>query len=154
MFKKPLVLLWICVFSFPALAAEDSAMPAPVVNRAIAVFPSHKEWDDEAMEAERKWFYRSVIAHGAGTAADAWSSWNRPEVNSLLRDGSGRFTAKGVMIKAGFLAGTTAAEYAILRSYSPKWLVRTFIIMNYALGAEYSVIAISNRVRINHHAAR
>ena len=165
---RTLLLLTICTFPLSVFAAEDSAEATVIATSerattaspsltgcaGAACLPTYKRWNDESMKAERKWFYRAIVAHGAGTAADAWSSWHQPEATSLLRDSSGRFSAKGAMIKAGFFAGTSVAEYAILRSYSPKWLVRTFTIMNYALGAEYSAVAISNRVQINRQAAR
>jgi len=165
MFNKNKLLLSVCLFALPAFAAdaivitngESTSTPSPLLSGCkgtLCVAPKLAKWNDESMSAERKWFYRSVIAHGAGTAADAWSSWHQPEATSLLRDSHGQFSAKGAMIKAGFFAGTTAAEYMVLRSYSPKWLVRTFTVVNYALGAEYSAVAIHNRVMINRQASR
>ena len=161
MSSKTQILLSICFLSLPVFAAdgaavETAASPSPLLAGCSGKLcvPKTASWNDDSMRSERKWFYRSVLAHGAGTTADAWSSWHQPEATSLLRDGSGRFSAKGAMIKAGFFAGTTAAEYAVLRSYSPKWLVRTFTILNYALGAEYSAVAIHNRIVINRQAAK
>src|SRR5258706_9588306 len=159
MSTKTQILLTICLFTLPAFAAEGAAEPAAISGAENTLtaspllvgcagklcVPKTTSWKDDSMSSDRKWFYRSVIAHGAGTAADAWSSWHQPEATSLLRDNSGRFSAKGAMIKAGFFAGTTAAEYMVLKSYSPKWLVRTFTIVNYALGAECSAISIHNR---------
>jgi hypothetical protein len=138
--------------------SEAAAAPnsSPVLHPSAACegrecLPGSNLWQSEGMRAERKRFHGSVIAYGVGTGADAWSSWRQPEANAFLRDGSGRFSTKGAVIKAGVFAGSAVAEYAILRKYSPKWLVRTFTVMNFALGSEYSAIAIHNRIQINRH---
>ena len=167
MSNKTQILLSIALFTLPAFAAEGAGEPAALVGVSTSTASpllakcsgklcaaKATSWNDDSMSSDRKWFYRSVMAHGAGTAADAWSSWHQPEATSLLRDSKGQFSAKGAFIKAGFFAGTTAAEYAILKNYSPKWLVRTFTVVNYALGAEYSAVSIHNRIMINRQAAR
>jgi len=95
-------------------------------------------------------FYYSVAVHGAGTGLDTWSSWNQNEANHTLQSANGKFDAKGAAIKGVFFAGSTVAELLILKKYHPKWLVKTFTVVNFALGGEYTAIAISNKYRQSH----
>ncbi len=139
-----------------AATGEPLTVTEPLLDRCSgnSCIAKPGSWNNELIRNERKWFYLSVVAHGAGTTADAITSWNQPETTSLLRDQAGRFGIKGLMIKEAIFAGTITLEYLVLKHYSPKWVVRTFTVVNFALGSEYSALAIHNRVVINRQAAR
>jgi hypothetical protein len=82
------LLLLLTIYSLPlsVLAAEDSsettviaaperaATPSPSLTgcAGAACLPTCKRWNDESVKAGRKWFFRSIMAHGAGTAASTW----------------------------------------------------------------------------------
>ena len=89
-----------------------------------------------------------VIAHAAGTAADAYSNWKFQEANPLLRERSGpyagTFHKRGVLVKAGLFTGI-AVTTELIAWKVPK-LRRAMGIINGTLGATYTGIAIRNVV--------
>lgn len=74
----------------------------------------------------------SIAAHGAASAFDAYTSWNRPELNRILADG-GRFTGQSAMRKAGLLAGVSVIEILVVKKWGRKhpWIVRACQIGNF-----------------------
>ncbi len=91
-----------------------------------------------------KWWAASVAIHGAGTSADAWSSWRQTESNPILSNRAGQFGTKGVAFKLGAFAAVTGLEYGILRLSHSRKVCKVFITVNGILGGEYGVVAIRN----------
>jgi hypothetical protein len=84
----------------------------------------------------------SLLALAGATAADAVSSWNRPEANPILRNSNGQFSTQGVGIKIG-LAGTVAVTQYLLARKGPKYeRVATFA--NFAAAGVFGAAAIHN----------
>ncbi len=78
----------------------------------------------------------------AASATDVASSWGRPEANPLLAS-NGRFGARGLVIKASWLAAVLVADRTLLKHRS-----KTAVGLNTATSAAYFAIAARNfRVR-------
>lgn len=85
----------------------------------------------------------SVAALAAGSAADAWSSYGRPEANPLLRSATGHFSAQAIGIKAAIAGGTVAAQWLVLRKRPET--ARAAAITNFGMAAVFSGVAARNR---------
>jgi hypothetical protein len=74
----------------------------------------------------------SLAAQAAGTGFDAWTSWDRPERNTLLADG-GRFTAASAIRKAGLLAGVAVVEVLVVKKWGNRhpWIAHACRIGNF-----------------------
>ncbi len=94
------------------------------------------------------WVHAGVAAHAIGSAADGYTSWERIELNPILRERTGRmqgrFYRAGVGVKAGEFAISTAAVYLIGRKWpgTRRWLG----IIQMGRGAVYGGIAIRNEL--------
>lgn len=64
---------------------------------------------------KRKLWKASVAILISASAADAMSSWNRPEANGLLRGPGGRFSGRGLALKSALVAGTILGQHLMLR---------------------------------------
>lgn len=94
---------------------------------------------------QRTLWVASVVAHGAGTAFDAYASYHRGpyEANSFLADPNGQFGNRALGVKIGIFAGVSALEYALIRWTSHRdsalahALTKTFTVVNFSGGAAY-----------------
>lgn len=65
----------------------------------------------------RKIWKISAAVLGAVTIADMQSSIGRPELNPLLRNAEGRFTTRGVSLKAAMVGGALLGQHLLLRKH-------------------------------------
>ncbi len=74
----------------------------------------------------------SIAAHGAATGFDAWTSWQRVELNGFLASG-GRFTAQSAYRKAGMFAGVTVIQTLVVKKWGGKhpWIARACSMANF-----------------------
>ena len=84
----------------------------------------------------------SVAALAAGSAADAWSSYGRTEVNPLLRSPSGTFSARALGIKAAIAGGGVAAQWIVLRKRPES--ARVAAITNFGMAGLFTGVAARN----------
>jgi hypothetical protein len=66
-------------------------------------------------QPQRSFWKASVMALAAAGVADAHSSYQRREANPILRDADGRFTARGIGIKAAITGGALGIQYLLCR---------------------------------------
>jgi len=87
----------------------------------------------------------SIAAHGAASGFDAWTSWQRPERNSLLAS-NGRFDASSAYRKAGIFAGASLIEVLVVYKWGKKhpWLARACRIANFTSAAMLASAGIHN----------
>jgi len=85
----------------------------------------------------------SVAALAAGSAADAWSSYGRVELNPLLRNSSGRFSAQAIGIKAAIAGSTVAAQWLMQRKRPGT--AKAAAITNFGMAGLFTGVAIRNR---------
>jgi hypothetical protein len=84
----------------------------PVVSQAQELGPAQIQWKGLAL---------SIVAHGAGSGFDAWTSWQRVERNRFLASGAGgRFTAESAYRKAGWFAGVSLVEVLVVKKWGRK----------------------------------
>ncbi len=86
----------------------------------------------------------SVAALAAGSAADAWNSYGRPELNPLLRSPGGIFSARGIGIKAAVAGGGVAAQWLVLRRRPDA--ARAAAITNFGVAGLFTGVAVRNRI--------
>lgn len=82
----------------------------------------------------------SIVAMSAASAADAYTSWHRPEANGILAR-NGQFGAKGVSIKTGTLIGIALMEYKMRRNERMRG---PFIVGNFANAGVSTFAAVHN----------
>jgi hypothetical protein len=90
----------------------------------------------------------SIAAHGAASGFDAWTSWQRPERNAILSDGS-RFAAGSAYTKAGLFAGVSVLELVVVKKWGKRrpWLARACQIANFTTSGMLFSAGISNLQR-------
>lgn len=93
----------------------------------------------------RKLWWVALTALAAASAADAHSSWGRPERNALLRGPDGRFGARALGIKLGVVGAAGLAQWLALR-YRPRW-EGSLAALNFTLAAWTGGVGASNFVR-------
>ena len=76
----------------------------------------------------------------AATAADAYTSWHRGELNPVLSS-NGRFETKAISIKAGALVGMLVMEYKMRRDPEMR---KPMIFMNWASAGLFGTVAAHN----------
>ena len=97
--------------------------------------------EDQHEKRVRIIWIASIFAMTAGTAADAASSWNRRESNSLLASSNGTFGSKGLAIKGAIAAGMLAPQI-IFRKHR-DWHT-AFAVGNFAEAGIYTGTTIHN----------
>lgn len=87
----------------------------------------------------------SMVAHGAATGFDSWTSWQRPERNGLLAD-NGRFTARSVSVKSGIVGGVSLIEILVVKKWGAKhpWIARACQIGNFTSAGMLTSAGVSN----------
>lgn len=93
-----------------------------------------------AQEHPNRALFVSIAAMSAASAADAYTSWQRPEANGILAH-NGKFGGKGVSIKAGTLIGIVLMEYKIRHNERMR---RPFVMGNFANAGVSTFAAIRN----------
>lgn len=94
------------------------------------------------------WVHAGVAAHAIGSSADGYTSWERIELNPILRERTGqmqgRFYRVGVGVKAADFAISTVAANLIARKWpgTRKWIG----IIGIGRGAVYGGIAVWNEL--------
>lgn len=83
----------------------------------------------------------SMVAMSAASAADAYTSWHRPEANALLRNERGEFGAKGISVKVGTLAGIVMMEYRLRKHREMR---NAFVVGNCANAGVSTFAAVHN----------
>ncbi len=84
----------------------------------------------------------SLAALAGATAADAASSWNRPEANPVLRNSNGQFGTQGVGIKIGLAGAVAVTQYMLARKGLKYERVAAFA--NFAAAGVFGAAAIHN----------
>jgi len=82
----------------------------------------------------------SVAVLLSGAAADAASSWGRPELNPVLRDARGRFGTRGLVVKVSVTGGIAAVAHLVSRRHP-----RAASAVNFAVGSAWHGAAARNR---------
>jgi hypothetical protein len=122
--------------ALPASFSAEAHAPAVAARPTIAEVRNEKH--DRHMNAL---WAASIAAMAAGTSADAVSSWDKREGNSLLASSNGMFGARGVGIKAGIAAGVLLPQI-ILRKH--KELRTAFVLGNLTEAGVFTGAAIHN----------
>jgi hypothetical protein len=91
----------------------------------------------------KKWWKISAAILGAVTIADVHSSVGRPELNPMLRSSDGRFSGRGISLKAALVGGAIAAQYLMLKK-SPQ-------AAGWAAGANFAAAAATGAVVVRNH---
>lgn len=86
-----------------------------------------------------KWSQATLIT---GQALDVASSWRQREANPLMRSADGRFGAKGLVIKAGFVVGLIAFEEWAVRRWPET--AKVFRWVNFGAGGLGAGVAVCN----------
>jgi len=84
----------------------------------------------------------SAVAYGGAMAADAASSWNKYELNPILQDRTGRFTGRGVAIKAAITGVVLIGEWMVLRR-KPS-LKKAVTVVNFGVAVPVAGVAVYN----------
>lgn len=84
----------------------------------------------------------SYVALAGATAADAASSWGKPETNGLLSGPGGRFGGRGLAIKGGLIGATITIELGAARHN--RRARRAAELANYAAAAATTAAAVHN----------
>ncbi len=130
----------------PGELAKNVAFTSPFDSTAVdvaSVMPKQKIAYVETTREKRVrvlWM-TSILAMGAGTAADAYSSWHKRESNSLLASSNGTFGEKGVAIKAGIAAGVLTPQ--ILFRKHRDWHL-AFAVSNFAEAGIFAGATVHN----------
>lgn len=101
----------------------------------LVTFPAvaGAEWDNE--------LYRfSQIALASTSALDAHSSWNKPELNPVLRSEDGRFRWRGIAIKAAVTGGVLSGSHFLKRRGEKKLAA----VVNLTLSAAFIYLSVRN----------
>lgn len=106
----------------------------------VLVTPAYSQ--DAERRTARLWRI-SLAAVAASTALDAASSWNRLEANPLLRGDNGRFSSRGIALKAGIAAGVVGAQMLFARRGGSDAL-RTAAYTNFAVAGAFAGTAAWN----------
>ena len=84
----------------------------------------------------------SVVALIAATAADAATSYGRPETNPLLRGQAGQFHVKSIAIKGLITAGALGAQYYFIKKRPES--ARYAAITNFSMAGMFTGVAVYN----------
>jgi hypothetical protein len=87
-------------------------------------------------------YWKSVAFSAAGTGFDVVTSWNRLELNPIMRGKDGRFGTKAVSLKVGALIGTVFIQKKFFRRHH-----RLMTIVNFSSGSLWFVYGGLNLVR-------
>jgi len=75
----------------------------------------------QATQARRPWYQScllwSSLSFAGAHAADAWSSWQLPESNPVLRSAGGRFGARGMTLKFSFAGSYLLLQNLVVRKH-------------------------------------
>lgn len=91
--------------------------------------------------AQKLWRVSAAVLI-AGNAADMASSYGQMELNPALRGSDGRFSCRGVSLKAGLVGGALLIQRMTLRR-SPQSAGR-FAVVNFTVGGLLGGVAIRN----------
>ncbi|MFB3776497.1 MAG: hypothetical protein ACE141_02770 [Bryobacteraceae bacterium] len=116
--------IWLILLGFTAFAGFGKAQER--LGQVSSILPS------DTQTSEWRGLAISIVAQGAASAFDAYTSWNRPERNAILADG-GRFTGESAMRKAGLLAGVSVIEILVVKKWGKRhpWIARACQIGNF-----------------------
>ena len=95
----------------------------------------------EAGHPGRAVWIASIAALAAANVADARTSWNKSEGNSILAGSNGSFGARGVAIKGGVNGLWVVGQVIVLRR-NPRY--RTLAIVNFAAASIFATLAYRN----------
>ncbi len=97
-------------------------------------------------ESKKQKLWRfSVGVLAAASAADAGTSWNRPESNPLLQGSGGRFGVQGVALK-GALVGSVLLSQHLLMKKNPAY-ERAATFTNFSMAAFLGAAAVHNQLQ-------
>ncbi|MGH9722941.1 MAG: hypothetical protein ACRD8O_22245 [Bryobacteraceae bacterium] len=131
------VLVVVTVLSGTEGRAESLVNPAPRIVEVEAPAPEGK--------AKKLWKISAALL-GAVTIADMHSSMGRREMNPLLASHNGRFSARGISIKAAIAGSALGAQYLMLRKKPEA--------AGYAAGVNFGVTALTGAVAARNYALR
>ncbi len=135
-----IILLSVCplMAQSPNLAAvEGSVGIAPFISPA---YVSHGDRSEKVQG--RRLYYWSIAALTVGNAADAASSWRRPEANPVLANPGATFGTQSLLLKSGLLGASLLLEHWALH-HNPR-LYKPFAWMNFAVGGGLGAVAARN----------
>ncbi|HMD71708.1 MAG TPA: hypothetical protein VKF41_10220 [Bryobacteraceae bacterium] len=83
----------------------------------------------------------SMAALMAANAADAVSSWGKPELNPALSGSAGRFGKEGALLKLGLAGGVVTVEFLVLRRRRSRSLAKALAWINFGDAAVTGAVA-------------
>jgi hypothetical protein len=116
--------LAVLLFVSPALAQDSTGRP------------------NSGGKARKIWKISAAVL-GAVTIADMHSSMGRLELNPLLRNAEGRFTSRGVSLKALMVGGALLGQHLMLRKHPEA--------SGWAAGANFAAAAATGAAVARNH---
>ena len=107
-----------------------------LLGMGLALQPAQSEMK------KRSLWKTSVAALVAASIADAHSSWNRPELNPLVRTGAGRFGGRSIAIKGAVIGSTLLLQHYMLKRNPTAQKATSFT--NFAAAGVLGGVAIYN----------
>lgn len=149
------IALKILLFACPLMAQIGSTGPVASNSTNVssttmaALLPATPLSGSSAVQIEasgeikgRQFYQWSVLALVAGNAADAVSSWRRPEENPVLAIPGASFSVQSIALKAGFVGASLLIEHWALKNHSG--LYRPLAWMNVAIAGGLGGVAARN----------
>lgn len=136
----PVILLSMC-----PLLAQTSGVAGVESSVGIAPFisPAYVSHGDRSEKVQgRRLYYWSIAALAAGNAADATSSWRRPEANPVLANPGATFGTQSLLLKSGLFGASLLLEHWAL--HHNLRLYKPFAWMNFAVGGGLGAVAARN----------
>ena len=134
--------LLIALVLFGALGLEGAKSPTPdnyTNYAALAKTSLH------AKEHANVHLWRiSLVSLTAANAFDVASSWNKRELNGLLRNSDGTMAFRGAAIKLSLLGGLAVVEYLVVRHDPQGSRHRVATWFNFAAAAAITAVASHN----------
>lgn len=114
-------------------------MSIPIVIILTILALSQSAYAESRWTKIARWSAAAVVA---SSAADAVTSWGRPEAHPGLRSAGGQFGSRGLAIKAGVTAGYLAATRLIL--HRRPGVARQVAIVDFAVAGVFGAAAAYN----------
>ena len=129
-----------------AQAVEQKQIAEQQAQQARLTVEQKKQEAEQARQVAQGQADAAVIAaQGAATGFDAWTSWQKAEMNPFLAD-NGRFTGKSAGKKAGLFAGGALLQVVVVKKWGKRhpWLEKTFSIANFTSAGAFTAAGAHN----------
>lgn len=119
------------------------AQTADLTAAAASISPAYLSRADSSEKIEgRRLYLWSIAALSAGNAADAASSWRRPEANPVLAPPGATFGTQSLLLKSGLVGASLLLERWALH-HNPR-LYKSFAWINITVGGGLGAVAARN----------